>query len=127
MIYKLDDLNKMALHLSQRERVAQKVSRDSVKYKQCEYLSDKIGKIFSGVITSVQDYGLFVEIPENGCEGLIKLSEFKTKTWKPDLNNHCVINSVTQEKIRLGDEVKVILHSVDLEKKEINFTLLDIY
>ncbi len=127
MKYKLDDLNKMSLHLSQRERVAQKVSRDSVKYKQCEYLLDKIGKLFDGVVTSVQDYGLFIEIPENGCEGLLKLSNFKTKAWKSDLKTHSIINTITEQRIRLGDEVKVILHSVDLEKKEINFIMLDIY
>lgn len=119
MMYKLDDLNKMALHLSQRERVAQKVSRDSVKYKQCEYLSDKIGKIFNGVVISVQNYGLFIEIPENGCEGLVKLSELNSKNWKSDSNNHCIINTITKEKIRLGDDLKVILQSVDLEKKKL--------
>lgn len=127
MVYKLEELEKMSLHLSQRERVAQKASRDSIKYKQCEYLSDKVGKIFKGVITSVQDYGLFVELPENGCEGLLKYGNFKNNSWSPDLQNHCVVNSITKEKIRLGDEIRVILHSVDLDRKEINFNMLDIY
>lgn len=127
MVYKLDELDKMSIHLSQRERVAQKASRDSIKYKQCEYLSDKIGKIFNGVITSVQDYGIFVELPENGCEGLLKYTSFKNKIWSPDVQNHCVINTITKEKIRLGDEIRVIIQSVDLERKEINFNMLDIY
>jgi len=127
MVYKLDELDKMGIHLSQRERVAQKASRDSIKYKQCEYLSDKIGKIFTGVITSVQDYGIFVELPENGCEGLLKYTSFKNKAWNPDVKNHCVNNSITNEKIRLGDEIRVIIQSVDLERKEINLNMLDIY
>jgi ribonuclease R len=127
MKYKSDELEKMAMHLSQRERVAQKASRDSIKYKQCQYLIDKLGKIFTGVITSVQDYGIFVEIPENGCEGLVKASDIGYKTWTPDIQNHCFIEEITGRKIRLGDEIKIIIKSVDLEKKEINLSVLDIY
>ena len=127
MMYKLDQLDKMGIHLSQRERVAQKASRDSIKYKQCEYMSDKIGKIFDGIVVSVQDYGIFIEIPENGCEGLAKFSDFMTKSWSPDLKNHCIIDKLSGNKIRLGDNIKVILKSVDLEKKEINLNILDIY
>lgn len=127
MNYKPKELEKMATHLSQRERVAQKASRDSIKYKQCEYLMDKLGKIFTGVITSVQDYGMFVEIIENGCEGLVKKSDIGHRNWEQDTKNHCFVEEFTGRKIRLGDEVKVIIKSVDLERKEINLTILDIY
>ena len=127
MKYKSDELEKMAIHLSQRERVAQKASRDSVKYKQCQYLMDKLGKIFTGVVTSVQDYGMFVEIPENGCEGLVKTSDIGYKNWEPDVKNHCFVEEITGRKIRLGDEVKIIIKAIDLEKKEINLSVLDIY
>jgi ribonuclease R len=127
MKYKSEELEKMAVHLSQRERVAQKASRDSVKYKQCQYLMDKLGKIYTGVITSVQDYGLFVEIPENGCEGLVKTSDIGYKTWTPDVKNHCFTEEITGRKMRLGDEIKIIIKSIDLEKKEINLSVLDIY
>ena len=116
MKYKSEELEKMAVHLSQRERVAQKASRDSVKYKQCQYLMDKLGKIYTGVITSVQDYGLFVEIPDIGY-----------KTWTPDVKNHCFTEEITGRKMRLGDEIKIIIKSIDLEKKEINLSVLDIY
>jgi ribonuclease R len=127
MKYKSDELEKMAAHLSQRERVAQKASRDSIKYKQCQYLMDKLGKIYTGVITSVQDYGIFVEIPENGCEGLVKSSDIGYRTWTPDVKNHCFIEEITGRKMRLGDEIKIIIKTVDLEKKEINMSVLDIY
>lgn len=127
MKYKPKELEKMATHLSQRERVAQKASRDSVKYKQCEYLIDKLGKIYEGVITSVQEYGMFAEIPENGCEGLIKTQDVGYKSWTPDLKNHCFVEEITGRKIRLGDTVKIIIKSVDLERKEINLSVLDIY
>jgi ribonuclease R len=127
MKYKPKELEKMATHLSQRERVAQKASRDSIKYKQCEYLMDKLGKIYTGVVTSVQDYGMFVEIIENGCEGLVKTSDIGSKNWSSDLKNHCFVEEFTGRKVRLGDEVKVIIKSVDLERKEINLVILDIY
>jgi len=127
MKYKPNELEKMAVHLSQRERVAQKASRDSVKYKQCEYLVDKIGRIYSGVITSVQEYGMFVEIPENGCEGLVKPSDIGFNTWNADTKNHAFVEEISGRKMRLGDEIKVIVKSVDLERKEINLTVLDIY
>lgn len=127
MKYKPNELEKMGEHLSQRERVAQKASRDSIKYKQCEYLIDKLGKIYDAVITSVQDYGMFAEIPENGCEGLIKTQDIGYKNWTPDLKNHSFIEPATGRQIRLGDNIKVIIKSVDLEKKEINLTILDIY
>jgi ribonuclease R len=127
MKYKPKELEKMATHLSQRERVAQKASRDSVKYKQCEYLSDKLGTIYTGVVTSVQEYGMFVEMIDNGCEGLIKTSDISQTSWKADLKNHCFVEDMTGRKIRLGDELKVIIKSVDLERKEINLVMLDIY
>jgi ribonuclease R len=127
MKYKVDELDKMATHLSQREKLAQKASRDSVKYKQCQYLMDKLGKIYDGVVTSVQDYGMFVEIPENGCEGLVRTNDIGFRSWSPDVKNHCFIEEITGRKIRLGDEVKVIIKSIDLEKKEINMSILDIY
>lgn len=127
MKYKSDELEKMAVHLSQRERVAQKASRDSVKYKQCQYLMDKLGKIYTGVVTSVQDYGMFIEIPENGCEGLVKTADIGYKSWEADVKNHCFVEEITGRKIRLGDEVKIIIKAIDLEKKEINLSVLDIY
>jgi ribonuclease R len=127
MKHKLKELEKKTTRLSQKERVAQKASRDSVKYKQCEYLIDKLGKIYDGVITSVQEYGMFAEIPENGCEGLIKTSDIGYKNWTPDLKKHCFVEEITGRKIRLGDTIKVIIKLVDLEKKEINLTILDIY
>lgn len=127
MKYKVDELDKMGIHLSQKEKMAQKASRDSIKYKQCQYLADKLGKIYDGIVTSIQDYGMFVEIPENGCEGLIKTTDIGFRTWSVDIKNHCFIEEVTNRKISLGDEVKIIIKSVNLEKKEINMGVLDIY
>jgi ribonuclease R len=70
-------------------------------------MSDFIGKIFKGIVTSVMEYGVFVEISENGCEGLVRLSEINGDTFIADVNNYCIKGFNTGEVIRLGDEVRV--------------------
>lgn len=111
-------------HLSEREKKAQKAERDSIKYMQCIYMSENIGKVYKGMVTSVTDYGLFVSIEENGCDGLVRLSEIGGDTYVVDTNNYRVKGHNTGDIIRLGDEVTVIVKSVDIEKKNINLTLL---
>jgi ribonuclease R len=111
-------------HLSEREKKAQKAERDSIKYMQCIYMSDNVGKVYKGMVTSVTDYGLFVTIPENGCDGLIRLTEIGGDTYIADVENYRVKGYNTGGYIRLGDEVMVVVKSVDIEKKNINLTLL---
>jgi ribonuclease R len=123
-IPKLEKLEGRCLHLSEREKKAQKAERESIKYMQCIYMNDHLGKVFKGVISSIQEYGVFVEIPENGCEGLIKLSEINGDTWSADVNNYCIKGYNTGDKIRLGDEVHVVVAGVDIEKKNINLSLI---
>lgn len=121
---KLEKVESKCIHLSEREKKAQKAERDSIKYMQCIYMADRVGKVFKGLVTSVMDYGLFVEIEENKCEGLVRLSEIGGDTYTADTNNYCVVGFNTGEKIRLGDEVMIVVKSVDIEKKNINLTLL---
>lgn len=105
---------------SNRELVASKAQRDSIKYKQAEYLSDKIGQKFYGVVSGIVDWGIYVELIETKCEGLVRF----TKADRPrvDLENYIVIFD-SGEKVRLGDIVEVSVDSVDLEKKQIDFSL----
>lgn len=123
---KIEKLEAKCQHLSEREKKAQKAERDSIKYMQCVYMSDNIGKIFEGIVSSVTDYGLFVEILENKCDGFIKLSDINGDTYQTDVNNHCVKGYNTGHKIRLGDVVHVIVSSVDIEKKNINLSLINL-
>jgi len=123
-IPKLEKLEGRCLHLSEREKKAQKAERDSIKYMQCIYMAEHLGKVFKGVVSSIQDYGVFVEIPENGCEGMIRLSDINGDTWSADTNNYCIKGYNTGDKIRLGDEVHVIVSGVDIEKKNINLSLI---
>jgi ribonuclease R len=121
---KLEKLEAKCIYLSEREKKAQKAERDSIKYMQCIYMSEHVGKVYKGIVTSVADYGLFVEIVENKCEGLVRLSEIGGDTYSADIANYCVVGFNTEQKIRLGDEVMVVVKSVDVEKKNINLTLL---
>lgn len=121
---KLEKLESKCLHLSEREKKAQKAERDSIKYMQCIYMSEHIGKVFEGIISSVTEYGVFVEILENKCEGLIKLSEINGDTYQVDMANYCLKGYNTGDKIRLGDMVHVIVSSVDIEKKNINLSII---
>ena len=111
-------------HLSEREKKAQKAERDSIKYMQCVYLEDKIGKVYKGMVTSVTDYGLFITIEENSCDGLIKLSDISGDTYLADVDNYRVKGYNTGNIIRLGDEVMVSVKSVDIDKKNINLMLI---
>ena len=113
-------------HLSEREKKAQKAERDSIKFMQCVYMSDKIGKVYKGMVTSVTEYGLFVTIEENGCDGLVRLSEITGDTYVSDAENYRVKGHNTGRIIRLGDEVHVVISSVDIEKKNINLNLISL-
>jgi ribonuclease R len=106
---------------SSRELIAAKAQRDSIKYKQAEYLLDKIGKVFDGIISGVTDWGMYVELTDSKCEGMIRYQTLEGK-WSVDTNNYTITNELG-EKIRLGDPIKVIVRSVDLEKKQIDFSL----
>jgi ribonuclease R len=122
-IPKLEKLEGRCLHLSEREKKAQKAERDSIKYMQCIYMSERVGKVYEGIVSSVMDYGIFVEIKENSCEGLVRTSEIGYN-YVVDSNNYRVNNTVTGESITLGDKVHVVVSSVDIEKKNINLTLI---
>jgi len=112
-------------YLSEREKKAQKAERDSIKYMQCIYMTDRVGKIYKGMVTSVAEYGLFVTIDENGCDCLIRLSSI-TGTWSADINNYCIREYNTNNTIRLGDQITVVISKVDVEKKNIDATIINL-
>jgi len=121
---KQNKLEPKCQYLSKREINAQKASRDSIKFKQCEYMVDKVGKIYKGVINSVTNYGVFVEMPETNCEGLVRLAEIGGDVFQADMDNYCVRGFNTGMVYRIGDEVNVVVKGVDIEKKNIDLTLL---
>jgi len=121
---KLEKLETRCIHLSEREKKAQKAERDSIKYMYCVYLNDKVGTVNKGIITSLTEYGIYVELIDSKAEGLIKLSEISGDTYQVDMSNYCVKGYNTGDKIRLGDMVHVVVSSVDIDKKNINLTII---
>ena len=113
---KIEDMSKWC---SDREILAAKAQRDSIKYKQVEYLEDKIGTIHDGIVSGVTDWGMYVELVESKCEGMVRY----TNNHKVDTENYTV-NLKTGGQIRLGDEIKVIVKSINVERKQIDFELL---
>ena len=106
---------------SSRELVAAKAQRDSIKYKQAEYLLDKIGNIFEGIVSGVADWGFYVELIDSKCEGMIRYQSLEGN-WSVDTSSY-TIQDDSGNIIRLGDRLMVIVKSVDLEKKQIDFLL----
>jgi len=112
------------VHLSDRERRAQKASRESVKWMQCKYMADKVGIVYKGVIGTVTEYGMFVEMPDVGAEGMVRISEIGGDTYIADTSNHCVKGYNTGDVIRMGDEVNVVVKGVDIERKTIDLMVI---
>jgi ribonuclease R len=111
-------IESMAKWCSEREILAAKAQRDSIKYKQIEFLEDKIGQVFDGIISGVTDWGMYVELIESKCEGMIRYNG----NHKVDAENYTV-NLKSGGLVRLGDEVKVTVKAVDLDRKQIDFEL----
>ena len=115
---------KLCQHSSQMEKKAADAERASVKYKQAEYLKDQVGNIYSGVISGVTEWGMYVEIIENKCEGMIRLRDISDDFYTLDEKNYAIIGQRKKKVYQLGDEVKIKVKNVDLTKKQIDFSLV---
>jgi ribonuclease R len=119
-----DFYEKLCQHSSQMEKKAADAERASVKYKQAEYLRDQVGQVFSGVISGVTEWGMYVEIIENKCEGMIRLRDIADDFYTLDEKNYAIIGQRKKKVYQLGDEVRIRVKNVDLTKKQIDFSLV---
>ncbi|MEO6851081.1 MAG: ribonuclease R [Mucilaginibacter sp.] len=119
-----DHYEKLCQHSSQMEKKAADAERSSVKYKQAEYLKDQIGVIFTGIISGVTEWGMYVEIIENKCEGMIRLRDISDDFYTLDEKNYAIIGQRKKKVYSLGDEVKIKVKNVDLTKKQIDISLV---
>lgn len=108
-------------HSSNREKLATDAERDSVKYMQTKYLEDKVGQEFNGIITGVTEWGVFVELTETKCEGMIRMRDFKDDYYRFDERSHSIEGERNGKVFQLGDAIMVRLKGVDTEKKQIDF------
>lgn len=122
---KKEAYEEMCKHSSEMERKATQAERDSVKYKQVEFLLDKKGKVFEGIISGVSKWGIFVELSISKSEGLIRFNDLKDDYYYLDEDNYQIIGRQSGNAYRLGDKVNVLVKNVDLEKKQLDFVIVD--
>ncbi len=120
-----DDLELLCKHSSDRERTAAEAERASIKYKQVEFMSDKVGQTFDAVISGVTEWGLYTEIIENKCEGMIKSRDLKDDKYTFDEDNYRYVGRSTGKIYALGDKVKIIVVKADLLKKQLDFAFAE--
>ena len=121
----LDFYNSACDHCTQREILATKAERDSIKFMQIKYMQDKRNTKFRGVISGITDWGIFVEIVENKCEGMIPVRDIKGDYFVYDKDRHSLTGKKTKVKYQLGDAVQVQVKHADLIKKQLDFILAE--
>lgn len=126
---KSSELNKKVKKICQQssrmERLAIEAERESIKLKQSEYIRKHIGEIFTGLVSGVMSFGIFVELHETFVEGIIPIAEMTDDFYIYDEKTYSMVGRDTDKLIRLGDEVRIRVETVDLEKKSIEFVLLE--
>lgn len=118
-------LKTVAEHISQTERRATEAERSSRKFFQALYLEDKLGEVFHGIITGLTDWGIYVELEENFCEGMISLKSLKGDQYYFDEDDFVIYGKRGGDEFNLGDRLMVKVKEVSLQKKQIDLELLD--
>ncbi len=121
----LQKLEDQCKHSSEMEQLAATAERSSIKYKQVEYMQEHIGQTYSGIISGVTEWGLYVELNDNLCEGLVPMRDLADDYYDFDEKNHCLVGRRHNHRYRLGDNVDIKVARADLEKKQLDFVLLD--
>ena len=116
----------MCDHSSEREQLAVEAERASIKYKQVEFMSDKLGMVFEGVISGVTEWGLYVELIENKCEGLVHIRSLDDDFYEFDEDNYCLNGRHSKKRFQLGDTLSVKIVRANLEKKQLDFTPVEV-
>jgi ribonuclease R len=119
-----EPIEKLCKHSSEMEIIASKAERDSIKYMQAVYISNFIGEKLEGIISGVTDFGIFVEVSNTTCEGMIRLKDIQGDFYTYDEKNFCIRGKQTGSVLRIGDKVNVKVRKVNIDKREINLILL---
>ncbi|MDA7728786.1 ribonuclease R [Flavobacteriales bacterium] len=117
-------VEKICEHCSEMEKVSSRAERDSIKFMQVKFLKNKIGFIYDGVISGVTEWGLYIEITQNKCEGLVKVSSIKDDHYIFDEKKYALIGYRTKSSYQIGQKVKIKIQRADLEKKQMDFILV---
>ena len=120
-----DKYEELCEHCSAMEQLAASAERASIKYKQVEFMSDKLGQVFEGTVSGVTEFGLYVEINENKCEGMVPLRDLDDDYYEFDERNYCLWGRKYHHRYSLGDTVQVKVAKANLEKKQLDFALIE--
>ena len=120
-----NDWELLCKYSSDMEQVAANAERASIKYKQVEYMSERLGQVFDGVISGVTEWGIYVELNENKCEGMIPIRNLGDDYYIFDEKNYCITGRHKHKKYQLGDAVTVKIARTDLIKKQLDFALIN--
>lgn len=112
-------------HDSDMEQIAANAERASIRYKQVEFMKDRLGEIYEGVISGVTEWGFYVELTESMCEGLVPIRDLADDYYDFDEKNYCLIGRRHGVRYTLGDQVRVQVARADLERKQLDFALID--
>jgi len=118
-------LAKKADHLSHRERVAMEAEREILERYRVRFMKDKIGEVFDGVISGVTAFGFFVELKDIFVEGLVRVTSLHDDYYHYHEKRYCLVGERTHKTFRVGDEVRVRLERVDVERRHIDFGLVE--
>ena len=112
-------------HCSEMELVAQNAERDSIKYKMVEFMAEKLGETYDAHISGITSYGIYAEIDENHCEGMIPMRDLGDDYYDFDERNFCLIGRRHHHKYQLGDAIRIQVAKANLEKKQLDFTVAE--
>ena len=119
------DYDTICKHSSDMEQLAAQAERASIKYKQIEFMTDKIGKVYDGVISGISTWGIYVEIKENKCEGMVYIRDLEDDIYVYDEKNYCIVGRRTKKKYQIGDDVRIKVVRADLVKKYLDFSMVN--
>ena len=120
-----DHYEELCEHCSEMELVAQNAERDSIKYKMVEFMNEHLGECFDAHISGITSYGIYCEIDENHCEGMIPMRDLDDDYYDFDERNYCLVGRRKHHTYRLGDALRIKVARANLERKQLDFTLSD--
>jgi len=119
----MQEYKSLSAHSSEMEKLASDAERASIKFKQAEYMSERIGQIFEGTVSGVAEWGVFVEENETKCEGLVRIGDLGQDFYIFEKENYRIIGKTSRKTFTLGDKVKIKVKAVDIERKTIDYEL----
>ena len=118
------EYEEMCIQSSKQEKKASEAERDSIKYKQVEFMMDKVGQEFEALISGVTEWGIYAEIIENLCEGMISTRSLEDDFYSFDQDNYCLVGKKYGKKFQLGDKIIICIKNADLVKRQLDFTFV---